>query len=214
MFTGIIQTKGKLIRLDRNRKPCRVIIDLGEFAQKVSHGDSVALDGCCLTATQIESSGRVSFDAVPETLFRTTLGSRSSGYLFNVELAVTPTTHLGGHFVQGHVDGMGTVESVRSEEGQRVIAVGCDKSLTARMVEKGSIALNGVSLTLTTVAETAFSVALIPTTLELTNLENRKSGDSVNIETDMILKYVAKLLGGNKTSGGITESFLKEHGFA
>jgi riboflavin synthase len=214
MFTGIIQSKAKLIRLDRGKKPCRLVVDLGGLVAKVRPGDSVALDGCCLTATDIQPGGEVSFDVIPETLSRTTLGLRSPGYTFNIELALTPTDRLGGHFVQGHVDGVGRVASVAHESGQVVLTIACDWELTAQMVQKGSVAINGTSLTLTAVGETTFSVALIPTTLDWTNLGGLVAGEAVNIETDMILKYVAKLLGGAAPRHPLTEGFLKEHGFA
>lgn len=216
MFTGIVQTTAPLIDLDARARPARVSVDLGELARQVARGDSVALDGCCLTATRIDPAGPVTFDAIPETLSRTTLGGRRRGYRFNVELAVTPTTRLGGHFVQGHVDGVGTVTESRDAGGQWRIAVRCDRALTDTMAPKGSVALGGVSLTLTEVDHGRFAVALIPATLEGTNLRELRPGDAVNVETDMILKFVARRLGmprGGQSESTLTEGFLSDHGF-
>lgn len=213
MFTGIIEARGRLIKINRGGSPIQLTVDLGTLARQVDPGDSVALDGVCLTAVTIEAAGPVTFDAVPETLSRTTLGRRHPGYMFNIELAVTPTTRLGGHIVQGHVDGVAEVRKVDRGGGQWTLTLGCDTSLTRQMVTKGSACLNGASLTLTDVGPEHCSVALIPTTLGLTNLVDLGPGDPVNVETDVILKFLDKRLSEQSDGKGLTTDFLAEHGF-
>lgn len=213
MFTGIIEGRGRLIKLDRSASPVQLTVDLGQLAHEVHPGDSVALDGVCLTAVTIEPAGPVTFDAVTETLSRTTLGRRNPGYGFNIELAVTPTTRLGGHIVQGHVDAVATVRKVERGGGQWTLTLGCPRSSTRQMVTKGSVCLNGVSLTLTDVGPEHCSVALIPTTLGLTNLVDLGPGDPVNVETDVILKFLDKRLSEQSDGKGLTTDFLAEHGF-
>src|SRR5205085_1764895 len=164
-----------------------------ESAQVAALGDSIAIDGVCLTV--VAHDGRtLSFEAVPETLARTSLGSLEAGSRVNLEPALRAGDPLGGHYVQGHVDGVGTVRSVEPEGDGKRIWTDAPAELLRYVVEKGSIAVQGTSLTVAAVGESGFEVALIPHTLEATTLGALEPGDQVNLETDVLAKYVEKLL--------------------
>ena len=156
-------------------------------------GDSIALDGCCLTATQV-SDGRMTFDAVPETIRRSTLGRLSPGAELNVEPALRAGEPLGGHYVQGHVDAVGRVAAAEPEGDGRRLRIEAPPELLRYCVEKGSIAVNGVSLTIAGLEDHAFDVALVPHTLTATTLGRIRPGDEVNLEADVLAKYVERLL--------------------
>jgi riboflavin synthase len=194
MFTGIIQHVGRVESADATAAGKRLTIELGPLAEGLSPGDSVAVDGACLTAATVRG-GAAAFDVIAETLTRTTLGERAGGDKVNLERPLKLQSLLDGHIVQGHIDGVATVQRIDQAGGQCVICLACDKSLTDEMVRKGSIALDGVSLTLVDVADGRFSVALIPATLERTTLGRRRAGGKVNVETDVLGKYVRRLLG-------------------
>ncbi len=162
-------------------------------------GDSVAIAGCCLTATAV-ADGRLSFHAVPETLARTTLDRLAAGDAVNVEPALRAGEPLGGHYVQGHVDGIGRVRSASEEGDGRRLWIELDEELLRFCVEKGSITVDGVSLTVAELAGDAFAVALVPHTLERTTLGDASSGDAVNVEVDVLAKYVERLLAGRETA--------------
>jgi riboflavin synthase len=163
------------------------------LAQEMSEGDSVAVDGVCLTATAI-ADGRFSAEVMHETLRRSSLAAAAPGSDVNLELALRASDRLGGHIVQGHVDGLGAVRDVRADGFARVVEVGAPAALLRYVVEKGSIAVNGVSLTVAAVGEDSFSVALIPETLERTTLGAAAPGTPVNLEVDVVAKYVEKLV--------------------
>ncbi|MFL6240683.1 MAG: riboflavin synthase [Actinomycetes bacterium] len=192
MFTGIVESLGEVVAVDRRGEDGHVSVR-ADFVADLAFGESVAINGVCLTVTAA-SDGAFTADVMPETLRRSTLGALRPGDHVNLERAVTPATRLGGHFVQGHVDGVGTVMS--RAPGPRWddvrIAVPCE--LARYVAAKGSIAVDGVSLTVVDVADEAFSVGLIPTTLQATTLGERQPGDPVNIETDVMAKYVERLL--------------------
>jgi riboflavin synthase alpha subunit len=156
-------------------------------------GDSVAVAGCCLTATGVED-GRLSFHAVPETLARTTLGGLAVGDAVNVEPALRAGEPLGGHYVQGHVDARGLVRSVDAEGAGRRLRIELDSGLLRYCTEKGSVTVDGVSLTVAELADGAFGVALVPHTLSHTTLGETSAGDAVNVEVDVLAKYVERLL--------------------
>jgi riboflavin synthase alpha subunit len=156
-------------------------------------GDSVALDGCCLTVTHVEGE-RLSFQAVPETLRLTSLGARRAGDQLNVERALRADARLGGHVVQGHVDGTGTVRSVEHAGEDVRMRIDCGAEIARLLVPKGSVAVDGVSLTVVAPDASGFSVALIPHTLAATTLGRRRAGDTVNLETDVLGKYVVSYL--------------------
>ncbi len=171
----------------------RLLVDLGPLVDGVRVGDSVSLSGACLTVTALSGS-RAAFDVVPETLGKTYLGDLAPGARLNVERALKAGDRFGGHFVQGHVDGVGRVARRAPEGTQETLEVACDPRLTDLMIEKGSVALDGVSLTLVGVAGGRFTVALIPHTLAVTTLGAKRAGDPVHVECDLIGKWVAKLL--------------------
>lgn len=209
MFTGIVRHVGR-VQAVRNSQAGKVfVIDIGPLAEGLQTGDSVAVSGVCLTATAI--AGRnVEFDVVRETLSRSTLERFAVGQKVNLELAMTLGQRLDGHLVQGHVDGIAGVKQIRRDQ-QYVIEFTAEPALTDLMVAKGSVAVDGVSLTLVQVKPEMFSVAVIPTTLGLTTLGDLKGGDKVNIETDIIGKYVAKWSKGLHSGLGLKK--LQDEGF-
>lgn len=194
MFTGLVEDLGTLEAIEAGADGARLTISSG-LAGQVSEGDSVAVNGVCLTATGVDGS-RFGAEAMNETLARTALGGVQPGDGVNLELALRADARLGGHIVQGHVDGVGTVTAVREEGIARVVTVSADGELLRYVVEKGSLAVNGVSLTVARVDGSSFDVWLIPETLERTNLASAGEGTPVNIEVDIVAKYVEKLAGG------------------
>jgi riboflavin synthase len=159
----------------------------------VQIGDSVAINGCCLTVVDVEGD-QLSFDAVPETMARTNLGDMKSGDPINLERPLAAGARLGGHFVQGHIDGVGTVLSVQPDENALIVEISVPEPLRRYIVEKGSIAVDGVSLTVARVYPESFSVWIIPHTQEVTRFGQYKVGDRVNLECDILGKYVERLL--------------------
>lgn len=196
MFTGLVEGQGAIVQMTPEAPGIRLVIaPPTEMLAGCAIGDSVAINGCCLTVVE-QDGGNWSFQAGPETLAKTNLGLLHPGMRVNLERSLPVNGRLGGHFVQGHVDGVGRVESI-AETGEWVtIEFGVPVALARQMVPKGSIAVDGVSLTLVTVERERFSVALIPHTLEVTTLGVRQPGDTVNIETDILAKYVQKLVQG------------------
>ncbi len=193
MFTGLVADLGTLEEIEAGTEGARLSI-ASALASEVQAGDSVSVNGVCLTATTVEG-GRFSVEAMNETLQRTALGSAQPSDPVNLELAVRADSRLGGHIVQGHVDGVGTVSGTREEGIARVVTVEADPALLRYVVEKGSVALDGVSLTVARVDEGSFDVWLIPETLERTNLSAAAQGRPVNLEVDIVAKYVEKLVG-------------------
>jgi riboflavin synthase len=189
MFTGLVQQLGTLTSLDGGR-----LAVTAALAGDLSEGDSVAVNGACLTATSVTPGGFTA-DVMEETLRRTALGSLRAGDPVNLELPLRAADRLGGHFVQGHVDGVGTVAAVHDEGFSRLVEIEADPGLMRYVVEKGSIAVDGVSLTVASLGEGAFSVSLIPETLERTTLGRAEPGGTVNLEVDVLAKYVERLVG-------------------
>jgi riboflavin synthase len=218
MFTGIIEHAGKIIRVSPAGAGARIAVDLGPASEGVKPGDSVAVSGVCLTAAKV-SGATAEFDAVAETLSRTTLGKKRPGDLVNIERALAAGARLGGHIVQGHIDGVAKAARVVKAENAWELHCAADRLLTEEMIEKGSVALDGVSLTIAGVDEKSFRVALIPTTLEATTLGRVKEGDELNVETDVLGKYVSALLRrmmedkAPAKGKGLTREYLAEHGF-
>jgi riboflavin synthase len=188
MFTGLVSGTGTIESVNGGRLAVRVGEALG-----LGEGDSVAVNGVCLTATAVADGG-FDADVMPETLRRTALGALGQGDRVNLELPLRAGDPMGGHVVQGHVDGTGTVESVIDEGLARVVRVAADESLLRYVVEKGSIAIDGVSLTVSAVDAEGFEVSLIPETLERTTLGDARPGRVVNLEVDVLAKYVEKLV--------------------
>jgi riboflavin synthase len=197
MFTGIVRERGRVASLDEGPEGLRLEITAPETASELSVGDSVSIGGACLTATSV-SNGTFSVTAVRETIDRTTLGRLSADDEVNLETAARIGDPLGGHFVQGHVDGLGRIASV-GDDGRVWIEAGPE--ILRYCVEKGSIAVDGVSLTIAGLPEGAFEVALIPHTLEQTTLGALQPGDEVNLEVDVLAKYVEKLAYPDTISG-------------
>lgn len=199
MFTGLVEGQGQVIRLTPGAGDLTLTLQV-PFAEPGELGESVAINGCCLTL--IHSTGQDwSFEAGSETLSKTNLGELAEGSRVNLERSLPVNGRLGGHFVQGHVDGTGQVDRI-DREGQWVkMWFRVPGELARLMVPKGSVAVDGISLTLVDVEKERFSIALIPHTLEVTTLGQRLPGDRVNIETDILGKYVSKLLGsGSETA--------------
>jgi len=214
MFTGIVRYVGVIEGVRPGAGGERLTIDMGPLVEGLTEGDSVAVSGACLTACTIDGC-KVGFDVVGETLKRTTLGSLSAGSKVNLERSLRPSDALDGHLVQGHVDGLAQVKAVRAGP-ERLVEFAADRTLTQQMVTKGSVCIDGVSLTLVGVARESFSVALIPTTLRETTLGGLAVGAKVNVETDLIGKYVRKYLsslGRSDAGGGLTMEKLKDAGF-
>jgi riboflavin synthase len=193
VFTGIVRERGTVAAIDGGDAGVRLRIDAPETAAQAAIGDSVAINGVCLTVTARDGAS-LSFDAVPETLSRTALGRLAPGSAVNLEPALRAGEPLGGHYVQGHVDGVGSVRSVESEGDGTRMAFDAPPDILRYVVEKGSIAVQGTSLTVAAVDERGFEVALIPHTLAVTTLGALQPGDRVNLEADVLAKYVEKLL--------------------
>jgi riboflavin synthase len=193
MFTGIVEELGRVRRLRRDG-PARLEVEARAVVADATVGASIAVNGCCLTVVEVDDAG-FTVDLAAETLDRSTLGGLAPGDPVNLERPVRLTDRLGGHLVQGHVDGVGTV-AVRAADGDGSVrlTVAAASGLLRHVVEKGSVTVDGVSLTVTAVADDRFEVALIPHTLAATTLGARQPGDGVNLETDVVAKYVERLL--------------------
>jgi riboflavin synthase len=193
VFTGIVRELGTVDAVEGGEQGARLTLAAPRTAAEIGIGDSVALNGCCLTAESVDGA-RIVFHAVPETLGRTSLGRLRAGDSVNVEPAVRAGDPLGGHYVQGHVDAVGRVQSVEAEgEGLRIWVEAPDEVLRY-CVGKGSVAVEGVSLTIAELAEDAFAVALVPHTLSATTLAGLAPGKEVNLEADVLAKYVERLV--------------------
>jgi riboflavin synthase len=192
MFTGLIADLGSVTSLERDDEGATLRIS-SRLAGELGEGDSVAVNGICLTAVDVDSEG-FGAQAMNETLARSSLGELRAGSPVNLELALRAQDRLGGHVVQGHVDGLATVRAVREEGFSRVLKIDLEPRLLRYLVEKGSVAIDGVSLTVSALDEDGFAVSLIPETLGRTNLGGLGEGASVNIEVDVLAKHVERLL--------------------
>ncbi len=195
MFTGLVADLGCVVAVDATADGVRLTVSTG-LAGSISEGDSIAVNGVCLTATDLSASGFVA-DVMHESLDRSSLGGLAWGSRVNLELALRAADRLGGHIMQGHVDGVGSVVAAREDGFARVVTIAPeDPALLRYVVEKGSIAVDGVSLTVARIDDAGFDVSLIPETLERTNLGAAEPGRRVNLEVDVLAKYVEKLLAG------------------
>jgi riboflavin synthase len=193
VFTGIVRELGTVVEAEEAGGGRALVVRAPETSARTRVGDSVAVNGCCLTATAVDGDA-IAFHAVPETIARTTLGDLARDDSVNVEPPLRAGEELGGHYVQGHVDGVGRIQSVEAEgEGLRVFVEAPDDVLRYCVV-KGSITVDGVSLTVTELAEGAFAVALVPHTLEATTLSDLRPTQAVNLEADVLAKYVERLI--------------------
>ena len=193
MFTGIVEHIGRIGEVEKQSDLTRFRIDLGPIGNGVKLGDSVAVAGACLTVAAIEE-GLFAFEAIPETLEKTRLGGFVTGDAVNLERAMSSAGRFDGHMVQGHVDGVGRVRRFDREDHEALLHIECDSGLAMQLVDKGSVTIDGVSLTVVRVVEDGFHVALIPHTLEVTTLSNLSTGDAVNLEVDVFGKYVKQYL--------------------
>lgn len=193
MFTGIIEELGELVGIAGDSEAGTLTVRGPKVVHDATPGASISVDGVCLTVVAIDGD-TFTVDVMGETLNRTTLGLRPPGDAVNLERAVRVTDRLGGHLVQGHVDGVGTITERSTGQLWDVVRITPPAALTRYIAEKGSVAIDGVSLTVSAVSATSFDVSLIPTTLKLTTLGRRGPGDRVNIEVDVIAKYVERLL--------------------
>lgn len=191
MFTGIVEELGQVVQ----REPDRLAVQGRLVTSDARPGDSIAVDGVCLTVVTV-ADGRFTADVMAETWARTALARLAAGDRVNLERAATATSRLGGHLVQGHVDGVGTIRARTEGARWHDLRVELPDGLSRYLVEKGSVAVDGVSLTVTGVGADWFDVSLVPTTLELTTLGRKQVGDPVNLEVDVIAKYVEKLVTG------------------
>ena len=192
MFTGLVADKGTVTAVDATADGVRLAVQTA-LAPEIAEGDSVAVNGVCLTATAI-ADGRFTADVMRETLRRSSLAEVAEGAEVNLELPLRASDRLGGHVVQGHVDGLGTIRDIREDGFSRVVEIAASAETLRYVVEKGSIAVDGISLTVASVTADTFTVALIPETLERTNLGAAAPGQPVNLEVDVLAKYVEKMI--------------------
>ena len=225
MFTGLVEEIGTVNNISLQGTSGTLAVKASVVTGGTKIGDSIAVNGVCLTVTSLTDDGFTA-DVMAETVRRSCLGKLKSGDRCNLERAMAADGRFGGHIVSGHIDGTGRISAVVREENAIWFTIETDKSLLAYIVEKGSVALDGISLTVAAVSNTDFKVSIIPHTQEATTLYLRKPGDIINIETDVIGKYVAKMMGLRSTAdatenddmtgenkGGITLEFLRDNGF-
>jgi len=216
MFTGIILAVGKISAIERKAGDCRLTIATGKLPlHDVVLGDSIAVNGVCLTAVEL-GANYFCADVSNETLSRTILNAATVGTPVNLELALTPTTRLGGHIVSGHVDGIGAVTEKQADGRSFRFKFKVPDNLAKYIAEKGSICINGISLTVNEVDGAVFSVNIVPHTLKETTLGDAVVGTKVNLEVDLLARYLERLIKGDaaaKSHGGITEELLQKSGF-
>jgi riboflavin synthase len=212
MFTGIIEDKGKVLKIEYRGQEKRLTVGLPPHLTEVQLGDSININGVCLTVVQKRQQS-IELDLSKETLQRTILGELKEGDQVNLERALRLADRLGGHIVTGHIDGIGVIVEKNKERDFLQLGIRIPESVSKYVVEKGSIAIDGISLTVNEYQEGEIRLTLIPYTIEKTTLVEKKVGDRLNVEADILGKYVEKLLGrGNRKSGEMDLSFLKEHG--
>jgi riboflavin synthase len=212
LFTGIIEELGKVQELKKSAAGARIVIAAKTVTDDAGEGDSIAVNGVCLTALNITRDSFAA-DVSDETLRRSTIGDLRVGSSVNLERAVTPATRLGGHIVQGHVDARGTFSGAVQAGVFWTLRIGYPREIAAYLVFKGSIAVEGISLTVANLTHDYFEIAVIPKTWELTNLHRLKSGDAVNLEADIIAKYVERILSVRENSAGVTMEKLEQLGY-
>ena len=193
MFTGIIEETGSVEAIQSGSKSIRLTVSGPLTSQDTHLGDSISINGCCLTVVSIQGS-KLDFEAVPETMNRTNLGSLRLGSQVNLERAVRLDQRLGGHIVQGHVDAVGTIMSIVAVENAHVVTISAGSEILKYIVEKGSITVDGISLTVASLGTDRFTVWIIPHTWSATSLSGRKVGESLNLEVDILAKYIERLM--------------------
>lgn len=212
MFTGIVEEIGAVQSIERGAKSAQLFIGAERILEDIHIGDSIAVNGVCLTVTSYHTKGFSAF-VMHETLRRSGLGGLHAGSHVNLERAMPANGRFGGHIVSGHIDGTGTIQSVKKDENADWFTIRTTSQILRYIIEKGSITIDGISLTVAAVSDEAFEVSVIPHTKSETTLGMRRIGDTVNLENDCIGKYVEKLLQGQNKSGSITREFLMQHGY-
>lgn len=215
MFTGIIEEIGTVVSITIGANSAKLKIQGNVIFEDLKIGDSVAVNGVCLTASEI-SKNTFTADVMHETLNRSSLGELKNGGNVNLERAMSANGRFGGHIVSGHIDGVGIIESMHKDDNAVIVTISADKKLLYYIVEKGSIAIDGISLTVTQVNERNFSVSVIPHTADETILLRKNAGDVVNLETDVIGKYIERFVNVPKQEeqkSNITMEFLRDNGF-
>jgi len=212
MFTGIIEEMGVIAQITRGAQSGQIVIQAKKILEDCKIGDSIAINGACLTVIR---AGADSFtaDVAPETLRRTNLGELSRGDKVNLERSLRLQDRLSGHIVLGHVDEVGLITRMQAEDNATIMRVVVSGDAMRYIVQKGSVCVDGISLTIANLLEDAFDVSLIPYTKEITTLGEKKVGDRVNIEVDILGRYVERLLSQNAKQSSISMEFLSEHGF-
>lgn len=193
MFTGLIEAAGMVRRFERNRGGAELVVEMPDEIDEWKLGDSIAVNGCCLTVARFEGR-EVLFELLQESVNRTSFAGLEAGQVVNLERSLLPTTRMGGHFVSGHVDETGVIERFEEVGNDFYLKVSCSHRNQAYLVEKGSITVDGISLTVAEVFRDGFAVWLIPHTRKFTNLRERRVGDLVNLEFDLLAKYVEKMI--------------------
>ena len=193
MFTGIIEELGRVRSIEKSGEDARIVIEARTVTEEAKDGDSIAVNGVCLTALDIKENSFAA-DCSKETLQRSTLGRLKEGAPVNLERAVTPNTRLGGHIVQGHVDARGTFAEARDHGGSWTVRISYPPEVARYLVFKGSITVEGISLTIAGLTDNYFEIAVIPKTWEVTNFSHLRPNDEVNLEVDIIAKYVERIL--------------------
>ncbi len=219
MFTGIIEETGTIKHLGISGNSGTIAVNADKVLEGTKIGDSIAVNGICLTVTSLQPKSFTA-DVMAETVRRSALSKLGAGDAVNLERAMSADGRFGGHIVSGHIDGTGTIEKISREENAVWVTISSSADILELIVEKGSVAIDGISLTVAAVSDTDFSVSIIPHTGEETTLLKKKQGDPVNLETDIVGKYVKKLLGPkgktseeNSTGGGLTLEMLSELGY-
>lgn len=218
MFTGIVEELGSIKTVAHSARSVKLTVKANKILEDINLGDSIAVSGTCLTVVGF-TDNEFTADVMPETLKRTALADIRSGDFVNLERALSLNTRLGGHIVSGHVDGVGEIVSMDKDDNAVIIKIKVNESLAKYVIEKGSVTIDGISLTVVKCGNTWFSVSIIPHTASATTLAIKKPGDFVNIENDIIGKYVERLLGFQATNdlnikkNNLSIDFLKENGF-
>lgn len=215
MFTGIIEEKGTIKQIVKGSKSSVLTIKAKKVLENTKLGDSIAVNGICLTVTEMGDDFFCA-DVMAETMRRTNLGSQHIGSAVNLERALTPLTRMGGHIVSGHIDGTGTISEYLREDNAIWVTIKAERNILKYIVEKGSIAIDGISLTVAYIDDICFKVSIIPHTAHETTLIEKGVGNTVNLECDVIAKYVERLMNfkqDKKTDDEISEEMLIKHGF-
>jgi len=203
MFTGIIEELGKIGSIEQRGENARLVIEARLVTEDIHEGDSIAVNGVCLTALDV-NEGSFAADVSRETLDRSTLGRLKPGAPVNLERSVTPVTRLGGHLVQGHVDARGKFLSATDLGGSWTVRIAYPPEIARYLVFKGSVAVEGISLTIAELTDDYFEIAIIPKTWEVTNFSHLRPGDEVNLEADVIAKYVERILSFSQSKASIS----------